>query len=78
MKREAILFLCHSNPEAIVDLIENLVDHIADFPQISDYYPNLTESNILYYVIRFFTSFFCSFTDSGPKSSDFWIYRLKH
>jgi len=28
MKREAILFLCHSNPEDIVDLIENLIDHI--------------------------------------------------
>jgi chromosome segregation ATPase len=28
MKREAILFLCHSNHEAIVDHIENLNDHI--------------------------------------------------
>jgi hypothetical protein len=28
MKREDILFLCHSNPETIVDLIENLNDHI--------------------------------------------------
>lgn len=28
MKREDILFLCHSNPEAIADLIENLVNHI--------------------------------------------------
>jgi branched-subunit amino acid aminotransferase/4-amino-4-deoxychorismate lyase len=28
MKREAILFLCHSNHMAIVDHIENLNDHI--------------------------------------------------
>jgi transposase len=28
VKREDILFLCHSNPEAIVDFIDKFVDHI--------------------------------------------------
>jgi len=42
MKREDILFLCHSNPEAIADLIENFVNYIEN---LNDHIKILVDRN---------------------------------